>query len=312
MIRNFVMVLGVAVCCLMSCHPSEQEQASEVENNGLGEGIAEKLKALKNNDDDRVLIVSHRGDWRNAPENSLQAIQNCIEMKLDMVEIDVRMTKDGHLVLMHDQTIDRTTTGKGKVADWTLDSLKSLQLRNGAGHPTHHKIPTLEEAMNVAKGKILVNLDKAYEIFDQAYEVLEATETTDHVIMKGSVGVEQLKKDFKDYLPKIIYMPIIDLGKDNAATEILKFSKEIKPIAYEVIFSKADSTTYTLMKLIQDNDSKVWVNSLWESLNGGYEDDMAVYNRDSIYGWYLEHKVKLIQTDRPKMLKEYLVEKGKK
>ena len=61
-----------------------------------------------------VLVVSHRADWRNAPENSLQAIQNCIDMGVDMVEIDLKKTKDGHLILMHDKTIDRTTTGKGK------------------------------------------------------------------------------------------------------------------------------------------------------------------------------------------------------
>ena len=48
---------------------------------------------------------------KNAPENSIQAIQNCIDMGVDMVEIDIRKTKDGHLVLMHDRTIDRTTNG---------------------------------------------------------------------------------------------------------------------------------------------------------------------------------------------------------
>ena len=52
-----------------------------------------------------ILVVSHRADWRNAPENSLQAIQNCINMGVDMIEIDLKRTKDGHLILMHDKTI---------------------------------------------------------------------------------------------------------------------------------------------------------------------------------------------------------------
>lgn len=60
-----------------------------------------------------ILVVSHRADWRNAPENSLQAIQNCIQMGVDMIEIDLKKTKDGHLILMHDKTLNRTTTGKG-------------------------------------------------------------------------------------------------------------------------------------------------------------------------------------------------------
>lgn len=55
-----------------------------------------------------VLVVSHRGDWRNAPENSLQAFQNCIDMGVDMVELDLKKTKDGELILMHDNTLNRT------------------------------------------------------------------------------------------------------------------------------------------------------------------------------------------------------------
>ena len=74
-----------------------------------------KLRAnLLDKNNHSVMVVSHRGDWRNAPENSLQAIQNCIDMGVDMVEVDLKKTKDGHLIVMHDQTIDRTTTGKGK------------------------------------------------------------------------------------------------------------------------------------------------------------------------------------------------------
>ena len=59
------------------------------------------------------MVVSHRGDWRNAPENSIQAFRNCIDMGVDMVELDLKKTKDGVLVLMHDKKIDRTMNGKG-------------------------------------------------------------------------------------------------------------------------------------------------------------------------------------------------------
>lgn len=102
---------------------------------------------------DDVLVVSHRGDWRNAPENSLQAIRNCIDMGIDMVEIDLKKTKDGHLILMHDKTIDRTTTGKGRPEDYTLEELKAFRLRGGAGHKIRHRIPTFEEVMELCKGK---------------------------------------------------------------------------------------------------------------------------------------------------------------
>ena len=112
-----------------------------------------------------VLVVSHRADWRNAPENSLQAIQNCIDMGVDVIEIDLKKTKDGHLILMHDKKIDRTTTGKGYPADYTLEELRQFRLKSGTGHKTAHLIPTLEEVMLLCKGKILVNIDKGYDYF---------------------------------------------------------------------------------------------------------------------------------------------------
>lgn len=80
---------------------------------------------LEDSENKEIIVVAHRGDWRHAPENSLQAIKNCIDMGVDMVEIDIRKTKDGQLVLMHDGTVDRTTNGKGRVSDLTLESLKS-------------------------------------------------------------------------------------------------------------------------------------------------------------------------------------------
>ena len=67
------------------------------------------IKNLEDSKNDQIIVIAHRGNWHNAPENSLQAIQNSIEMGVDMVEIDIRETKDGKLVLMHDQSIDRTT-----------------------------------------------------------------------------------------------------------------------------------------------------------------------------------------------------------
>lgn len=67
-----------------------------------------------------VMVVAHRGDWRNAPENSVPAFTNAAAMGVDVVELDLNKTKDGVVIIMHDQTIDRTTNGKGKPADYTL------------------------------------------------------------------------------------------------------------------------------------------------------------------------------------------------
>ena len=71
-----------------------------------------------------VVVASHRGDWRNYPENSIPAIESVIRMGVDIMELDLKLTKDSVLVLCHDHTIDRTTTGRGRVCDITYDSIQ--------------------------------------------------------------------------------------------------------------------------------------------------------------------------------------------
>ncbi len=126
---------------------------------------AQKKYSLKNFPKDKIMVVAHRGDWRDAPENSIWAIKKAIEKGADMVEIDLAMTKDSVLILMHDKIIDRTTSGKGKPSDYTLSQIQQLFLRDGSGVITEMKIPTLEEALQVAKGKVFLNLDKAFNYF---------------------------------------------------------------------------------------------------------------------------------------------------
>ena len=110
---------------------------------------AEKLLAEINNpSSDYVMVAAHRGDWRNYPENSLKAIESVINMGVDIVEIDLKMTKDSVLVLSHDKTIDRMFNGKGLVSDFTLDSLKTFKARRAHNVTTDSvRIATLEEAL---------------------------------------------------------------------------------------------------------------------------------------------------------------------
>lgn len=264
------------------------------------------IAELKNPKSTKVLVVAHRGDWRNFPENSVEGIKSAIEMGVDMVEIDVHKTKDGHLVLMHDETLNRTTTGKGNVADWTLDSLKTLYLKNGIGIKTRYKIPSLEEAMLATKGKVLVNLDKCYAYFPEAYEVLKRTNTVHQAVMKASKPYAIVQKEFGNYLKEVIFMPVIDLDKPSAKQIIEDYQTHYKPVAFELVFKKSESASDELLKNIVAKGSKIWINSLWESLNGGHDDDLAVTDIGNAYGWILDKKATLIQTDRPLLLLAYL------
>lgn len=270
------------------------------------ESIIENLEDAEN---DQIMVVAHRGDWRHAPENSLQAIQNCIDMGVDMVEIDVRKTKDGQLVLMHDETIDRTTKASGLVSDWTLDSLKTLFLVDGLNVETQHKIPTLEEALLLARDRILINLDKSYDYFDQCYEIAHQTETLDQIVIKGAKTREEVEQEFGQYLDEVYFMPIIRLPNPNARDIVDDYLDNLPPIAFEF------TVRYDTIGLIEHFDdirqrgAGVWVNALWPRHNGGHDDEKAALD-PTIYDWFVDNNIDMIQTDRPELLLEYLRNRG--
>lgn len=262
--------------------------------------------------EDEVLVVSHRGDWRNAPENSLQAIQNCIDMGVDMVEVDLKKTKDGHLILMHDKTLNRTTTGKGKPEDYTLAELKEMRLKNGAGHKTRHQIPTFEECMLLCKGKIMVNVDKGYDYFKEAYAILKKTGTVNQCVMKAGLPYEQVKAENGEVLDEMVFMPVVNLHKEGAEDVIDGYLEHMKPKAFELVFDNDGPEVLRLIKKVRESGAKVFINSLWPELCGGHDDDRAVElgEPEKSWGWIVKQGAKLIQTDRPALLLDYLEEKG--
>ena len=260
-----------------------------------------------------VGVISHRGDWRNTPENSIRAIQNCIDLGVNMVEIDIKKTKDNELILLHDKTLDRTTTGKGLPQDYTLAEIKQMRLRNGAGVATSHQIPTLEEAMIVAKGKIWVNIDKGYDYFDLVEKVLEKTGTTQQVLIKAGLPYQKVVAENKAVLDKLFFMPIIDMANPDAMTMVEEYIKNMQPKVFEVCFTQIDQALQNVLDRIQKSGSKVWINTLWPSLCAGLNDDRAVEEnqQDSIWGKVIEMGASFIQTDRPKELVNYLRNQGK-
>lgn len=107
-----------------------------------------------------VAVIAHRAGAGVAPENTLAAIREAIRLKVDYVEIDVRATSDGALVIMHDSSVDRTTNGHGKVSELTLAEVRSLRVANVFGPAFDgQKVPTLDEALAACRGKVNVYLD---------------------------------------------------------------------------------------------------------------------------------------------------------
>ena len=268
------------------------------------------LKNLHDNKSKYIFVIAHRGDWRNAPESSLQSIEKAIAMKVDMVELDIQPTKDGNFICMHDETLDRTSTGKGEIKNYTTEELKKFVLRSGNGIKTRQPISTLKEVLNVCKDRILVNIDKGGTYIKEIMPIIKECGMEKQVIIKGYYPVEKVKKEYGSN-ESILYMPIVNLWDKEAVATIQTFIKDFTPIAYELCFKDDTTPSLRIIDEIIKSGSRIWMNTLWDSLCGGHDDENALLEgKDRHWGWMLKHKATMIQTDRPQELIHYLEEKG--
>ncbi len=295
----------VSILFLLGC------ASRETKNNQLnskGRNVNSIVKILNDPHEKTVLVAAHRGDWRNFPENSLEGIESAINMGVDIVEVDLAMTSDSVLVLMHDRSVDRTTTGKGEVSTFTQDSLKGLFLRNGCGVATTCKVPGLKEVLLLCKGRVVINIDKGYKYYDEVDKLLRETGTTKQILIKGSYPAEKVMADFSKHPgEKMMYMPIIDFRKKGASQLFQDYMEIMPAMAYEVVWNEWTPEVEQCMQTILENDAKIWTNSMWGSLCGGsLYDDLALDNPEKIYGKHISLGATLIQTDRPETLLNYL------
>ena len=270
------------------------------------------LSCLHNPKSDYVFVIAHRADWRGAPENSIQAIENSIRMGVDMVEIDIQRTADGQFVLMHDPTLDRMSTGKGRIADYTLDQIRQFRLRSGNAVKTRRAIPTLEEALMACRGRVLVNIDKGGDYIREILPIIQRTGTERQVIIKGKYALDRVKADYGDS-KGMLYMPIVDMYDSTAVERGAEFAKKMHPVAFELCFKTEQELAPTFVNIVLKSGSRVWINTLWDTLCAGHDDENAlIEGMDKHWGWVLDHHATMIQTDRPEMLINYLKQHGRR
>ena len=288
----FVCICTLLVSCSTGTAPTRAEQ------------IREQLLTC---DESSVIVVAHRADWRNFPENSLEAVQSSIDMGVDMLELDVQRTKDGVLMLMHDHNLDRMTTGSGNIAETTWEEISKLNLKDHQGNVTTYKVPTLEDVLLACKGKIMINLDKADRYFDEVFALLEKTGTTNLIVMKGSQPANEVREKFGKYLDKVIYMPVVSIDKPESEQAIYDFLNDMKPVAFELCWSNPESQVPAKMEKALKGRSLIWYNTLWASLCAGHHDDKAVEDLDGTYGYMIDTLgARILQTDRPQLMLDYL------
>ena len=301
--KKLLILLSGLLLLQTSCSHTESSPASRAE------GI---VAEIHNPSSRKVLVASHRGDWRNYPENSLAAIESVIGMGADIVEIDLALTSDSVLVVCHDRTLNRTTTGKGLIAEIPYDSIQRCFLKSGHGVATSHRMPTLREALELCKDRIVVNIDKGYQYYDLVQRLSEELGVTGQLLIKGKSPVADVAAKFSRYEHNMMYMPIIDILKPKGQALFAEYlGTDTVPLAYEVCWSEYTPAVEACMKKVVAGGSKLWVNSLWPSLCGGLCDD-AAFEGDpaAVYGKLVDMGATMIQTDRPELLISYLRSRG--
>jgi len=147
-------------------------------------------------------IIAHQGASVHAPENTMAAFQLAMDLQADGIELDVMLTKDGQVVVIHDDTVDRTTDGTGRVRDMTLAELQKLDAGNG------EKIPTLQNVLDAFGGQYLINIElKNYSSpFDSlpvvVAEILNKTVNLGDAVMISTFNPFNLSR-FRRRCPKV-------------------------------------------------------------------------------------------------------------
>lgn len=181
---------------------------------------------------DRVpFISSHRGGpKKELPENCIATFENTLQHTWSLLEIDPHYTKDSAIVLMHDATLDRTSTGHGKVSDYTLEEIRKLKLKDTEGNITNQPIPTLDEVLEWAKGRTILMVDQKDVSTDaRVRKIKEHRAEKNAMIMAYSLADAQRCYE----LDKNIMMELVFMGDMKAAEA---FDKSGVPWKNVVVF----------------------------------------------------------------------------
>jgi glycerophosphoryl diester phosphodiesterase len=194
-----------------------------------------------------IIGLAHRGYPKKYPENTLSSFQAALDLSFSHLELDVNMTKDGIPVVIHDPTVNRTTNGKGRVVDYTLEELRRLHTEGD------ESIPTLEEVLKLAKGraKVDIELKQSGSLYtgmeERVLEVIRTCDVQDQVYLTSFdhyaiIRARQLSRDIE--LGLIIY---------GATPSIFAFAKEIdaRYISVKYIYLTAEYVQLCAEKGIQ-------------------------------------------------------------
>ena len=243
-----------------------------------------------------VMVAGHRsaGNPRHV-ENSVSAIKSAIKAGVDIIELDVKVTLDSVVVLNHDRKIDRTTNGTGDPESYTWEELQKFRLKKQNGKLVNERLATFEEALLLAKGKALIDIDIKTDNLKPVVDAIKRTGTQNQVFFFDN-DYDALK-EVLSLLPEALIMPrAYSFEMADSALRVLSPAEE-----------HIDPTFYTaeVVQLMKNNNSRIWINAL-----GKTDELIQAGNTEEALESLLKHGANIVQTDHPKKLIKALKKKG--
>jgi glycerophosphoryl diester phosphodiesterase len=257
---------------------------------------------------DDTIIIAHRACWKETSENSLAAVRACIAMHVDGVEFDVRHTKDGVAVVMHDETVDRTTDGNGRVAEMTLAEVKSLHLRRGRGgaqaEVTTEAVPTLAEYLEAAKGRLLLVFDVKDETQEQSFAAAKSLHVDGQAIFFYECRNDHLLEHIRSFWDDVFVFPI-SFDSDGPLSQSIGSCKSNPQNMIHTKFTRDDFLEEASATIVARRE-RVWVATMFPEDVAGHADAQAVRDPQGTWGRLLAAGANMVMTNEPAALLEYL------
>ncbi len=226
-----------------------------------------------------------------------------------MMETDVHMTLDGHLVIMHDDRVERTTDGHGAIAEMTLAEIGKLRLRQNLGgyaEPiTNEHVPTLEEILSAAKGRITLNLDVKSPIYAEVVDAVLRAGDADLVTVKTRAGIASPALAAIAPYDRVPFVPILQGKSDEIGAVAERQATGAHPAAFELP-RMAPEDVAKVAVVGQRHGVRLFSNTLGDGFLahiGG--DNDALKDPHAVWGWQFRHGISIFQTDRPEALLAY-------
>lgn len=234
------------------------------------------------------LVSAHRGGpSAGYPENAIETFSRIANKMPAIIECDIRLSKDSILVLMHDETLERTTTGKGRINKLNLTDLKELKLKDSEGKVTSYRIPTLEEALVWGRGKVIFTLDAKNDI---PYQLLS------DVITKTNAQSYSVVITYSSKQAKALYRINPDLmisASIKSVDDLTRLAAQGIPDNRIIAFIGIQQPKEELVTTLHQHGIKTILGTL------GNLDRQAEQRGYQTYAEYIEKGADVLSTDRP-------------